>query len=286
MKYLFIQLHRSEFRVEKMCQALRIHRSGFYTWRRRGRSELSMANDILLGKIREIFEHSRKTYGSPRITQALRRQGIRCGKNRVARLMKNNAIHAKRRRRFQHRPSVCADSQAFPNLVNREFQVSSANRIWVSDITYLPAAWGWLYLVAIMDLYSRRIVGWEISTRLQANFVLHALQKAFQNRSPKTGLIFHSDRGSQYSSVLIREFLKEQHVIQSMSRKGDCYDNSVMESFFGTLKNELLDSKPFESVKEARSCLFDLIDIFYNQFRIHTTVNQMSPVEFETSDFP
>jgi transposase InsO family protein len=283
MKYLFIQSHRSEFRVEKLCQSLKIHRSGFYHWRQHGRSELALANEILLGQINEAFDNSRQTYGSPRITKALRKQGIPCGKNRVARLMKINGIEAKHRRRFKHRSSVCADSQAFPNLVNREFHVAEPNRIWALDITYLPAAWGWLYFVAIMDLYSRRIVGWEVSTRLLAGFVLQALKKAFQDRSPKSGLIVHSDRGSQFSSALVTGFLKEQNALQSMSRKGDCYDNSVIESFFGMLKNELLDQKPFESVREARIRLFDLIDIFYNRSRIHSTVNYMSPVEFETT---
>lgn len=286
MKYLFIQSHRSEFRVEKMCQSLKIHRSGFYHWRQNGRSELDLANEILLGQIQEVFENSRQNYGSPRITKALRKQGILCGKNRIARLMKINAIEARHRRRFKRRPSVCPDSQAFPNLVNREFHAAEPNRVWVLDITYLPAAWGWLYLVAILDLYSRRIIGWEISTRLQAEFVLQALKKAFQDRSPKPGLIVHSDRGSQFSSALVTDFLKEQHAIQSMSRKGDCYDNSVIESFFGTLKNELFDSKPFESMKEARIRLFDLIDIFYNRTRIHSTANDMSPVEFETAVSP
>jgi transposase InsO family protein len=146
--------------------------------------------------------------------------------------------------------------------------------------------WGWLYLVAIMDLCSRRIVGWEISTRLQAEFVLQALKKAFRDRSPKPGLIVHSDRGSQFSSALVKDYLKEQQALQSMSRKGDCYDNSVIESFFGTLKNELFDSKPFESVKEARIRLFDLIEVFYNRSRMHSTARDMSPVEFETAVFP
>lgn len=286
MKYLFVQSHRSDFRVEKMCQAIQIQRSGFYTWRHRDRSALSLANELLLEQIQEVFANSRKTYGSPRITKALRKKGVQCGKNRVARIMKINGIQAKHRRRFRHRPSVCADSQAFPNLINRKFRVAGPNLVWVIDITYLPASWGWLYLVAVMDLFSRRVVGWEVSTRLQSDFVLEALKKAFQDRSPKPGLIIHSDRGSQFSSTMVKDFAKEHDALQSMSRKGDCYDNSVIESFFGTLKNELMDTKPFESLREARCILFDLIDIFYNRSRIHSTANDMSPVEFETEYSP
>jgi putative transposase len=286
MKYLFIQSHRTEFRVEKMYRSLQIHRSVFYHWRQHGPSELNLANEIMLGQIQEVFENSRYNYGSPRITKALRKQGILCSKNWIAKLMKINAIEAKHRRWFKRRPSVCTDSQAFPNLVNREFHVTEPNRVWVLDITYLSAVWGWLYIVTIMDLYSRKIIGWEISTQLLAEFVLEALKKAFQDRSPKPSLIVHSDRGSQFSSALVTDFLKEQHALQSMSRKGDCYDDSVIESFFGTLKNELMDKKPFESVSEARIRLFDLIHIFYNRFRIHSTAKNMSPVEFEAAFSP
>ena len=285
MKYLFIDLHRSEFRVTKMCHVLNISRSALYTWKNRSISYRDKMNQILSKKIKEIFETSRQTYGSPRVTAELKRQNIKCSRKRVARLMQSMDLQARTRRKFHLYGKACSEASASPNIVKQRFEVEKPDTVWVSDITYLPAIWGWLYLVAILDLYSRRVVGWAISKSLEADFVFNAIKQAVLTRRPEPGLIFHSDRGCQYSSRRIREFLKSQGIIQSMSRKGNCYDNAVVESFFATLKSETLNDYKFRSILEAQNKLFDSIEIFYNRFRIHSTLNNMTPFEHEYQYF-
>jgi len=281
MKYEFIFLHRSRFRLQKMCSAFKVSRSGYYVWRRRGSSQRELENEKLLKLIKQVHEQSRYIYGSPRITAGLKSMNQSCSKNRVARLMRENEICSKVKKKYKattysrHKFSVAA------NLLKQNFQAERPDQIWLSDITYLKVQNQWMYLVAILDLFSRQIISWSLSRDLSLDFVLKALKKAVDKRNPAKGLIFHSDRGIQYASIEVKAFLKEHGIIQSMSRKGDCYDNAVMELFFGTFKSEFYSFERFESFQDAERKIFDYIDIFYNYKRIHSSLNFMSPVNFE-----
>jgi putative transposase len=281
MKYSFIKSHGSLYGVEKMCRLFKVSRSGYYAWRGRGRSSRELANESLLTCIKESYIKGRRAYGSPRITDDLRESGIRCGRHRVARLMRLAGIRARTRRRYR----ITTDSKhklpVAPNLLARDFTSNAPDRIWVSDITYIWTGEGWSYLAAILDLYSRRIVGWSMGSRLDADLVVKALWQAVRRRRPNKGLVFHSDRGVQYASGRMREELKRHGFIQSMSRKGDCWDNAVMESFFHTLKTEHTYFERYQSRAEARIKLFDYIEIFYNRQRKHSTLGYKSPLRFE-----
>jgi transposase InsO family protein len=239
LKYAFIAEHEQEFSIKRMCLVLGVSRSGYYAWRERSPSSREQADTTLLAEIRTAYQISRKTYGSPRIHAYLQRKGIVCGRNRVARLMRANHIVA--RRAFKHHPRTtqqCPGAKTAPNLLQREFSAKEPNRKWVSDITYIDTAEGWLYLASILDLYSRRIVGWAMAEKIDAGLVEKAWLMALSSRHPKTGLLHHSDRGSQYTSETYQNHLKDLHCQVSMSRTGNCYDNAVMESFFATLKTE------------------------------------------------
>ena len=235
MKYEFMFLHRSRFRLQKMCKALKLSRSGYYAWRRRGSSQRELENEKLLKEIKLVHEQSRKIYGSPRITAELKSKNIKCSKNRIARLMRRNKIRSKIQRKYKvattyskHRFSVAA------NLLGQNFHSEKPDQIWLSDITYIKVQKKWMYLVAVLDLYSRQVISWSLSRDLSLDFVLESIKKAVDKRNPEKGLIFHSDRGIQYASNEVKNYLKEHGIIQCMSRKGDCYDNVVMESFFST----------------------------------------------------
>jgi len=224
---------------------------------------------------------SRDTYGSPRITIELREQGDTCSKNRVARIMKENDIMAKTARKFKVTTNSKHDMPISENLLKQDFSVSTPDRVWVSDITYIRTQEGWLYLSIILDLYSRKIVGWSISDRITKKVVTDALLKAIWNRKPSKGLIVHSDQGSQYASNEFRNIIQRYGFVQSMSGKGNCYDNAVAESFFHTFKTECVYPEVYNSKAEAKSAIFDYIEIFYNRLRRHSTINYMSPVDFE-----
>lgn len=267
-----------------MCQVLGVSRSGYYDWSRHSRDSLShrvKANQQLLEAIRTVYERSRGTYGSPRITVELRTQGIHCGRHRVARLMRNSRIVAKTKRRFKittncrHRHPVGAD------IVNRCFVAQSPNRLWVSDITYLWTRQGWIYLAVILDVFSRFIVGWAISTRLRKELVMSAFHQAVDRREVLPGLIFHSDRGSQYASTEFQQLLQQYSLRASMSATGSCYDNAITESFFHTLKTELIYFNRYQTREEASLSIFDYIEIFYNRQRRHSALGHLSPFEFE-----
>ena len=264
-----------------MCRVLGVSKSGYYTWIRRPASQRAQANIRLVDEIRVVYRENRKAYGSPRIHEALQKKGIVCGHNRVARLMRLNFIIAQRqfRRKQKHAPSH-GRSQAV-NLVNRNFSVSKPNRVWAADITVLWSGSGWLYLAVVMDLYSRRVIGWAMQKRMTDDLTINALKMAVDQRMPKGELIHHSDQGSQYASDSFRRELACHHIIPSMSRKGDCYDNAVVESFFKTLKAEISKEDRSKTREETRSRIFEYIEVFYNRKRLHSTLGYQSPVEYE-----
>ncbi len=280
MKYRFMERAGSGFEVMKMGRVLGVSRSGYYGYLRRGLSPRREENERLLRRIREIWQARRKVYGSPRMTAELRSEGHGCGKNRIARLMKENGIRSLIKRRFKvttrsnHRLPVAAD------LVARDFTAVSINELWVSDITYLWTWEGWLYLAAVMDVHNREIVGWTLRDRPTKELVVDALLKGLRGRTPEAGLVFHSDRGAQYASLEVRNLLKSWHVRQSMSGQGSCFDNAVMESFFSSLKRELVHLETFHTKAQARQSVFDYIEIFYNRQRRHSSLNQRSPMEY------
>jgi transposase InsO family protein len=282
MKYQFMQDHKNQFPIEKMALVLGVSRSGYYKFMNKGLSKRSKENIYLKQVINDIFDTSRKTYGSIRIYQELRSREIQCGKNRVSRLMKELKLVPKSQKKYK----VCTtDSKHnYPvseNLLERDFTVSAPNKVWVSDITYIRTDEGWLYLCIILDLFSRMIVGWSMLNNMETKLIINALDMAYINRAPGDKLIFHSDRGSQYASYWFREALNDYKMVSSMSKKGDCWDNACAESFFGTLKNELVYHKKYRTHEEARSDIFEYIEVFYNRQRRHSTIDYMSPCDFE-----
>ena len=279
MRYAFIDRHRYEYRVGRMCDTLEVSRSGYYAWRGRPASQRSREDRRLEVEIRSEFRRSRETYGSPRVHEALQRKGIRCSRKRVIRLMRRAHLRPKKVRRFRKTTQAAETHPKAPNVLNREFTTSAPDLVWAGDITYLRTVEGWLYLAVILDLYSRRVVGWAISTRLTQDLALSALKRALTERGAQAGLLHHSDRGSQYTSHDYQKILGEVGFKVSMSRKGDCWDNAVVESFFATLKAELGDT--FSSRQGAHDALFDYIEVFYNRQRMHSSLGYMSPAEYE-----
>ena len=264
-----------------MARVLDVSLSGYYAWRMRRKSNRKRENDNLLISIIDIFHEGRQTYGSPSITRELNKLGIHCSKNRVARLMKINGIHAITKRRFK----VTTDSQhkkpIAENLLKKGIVIQQPNSVWVSDITYIWTRERWMYLSVIIDLYSRTIVGWSMRKHLRKELVTEALQMAYNSRKPAPGLIFHSDRGVQYASGAVRSFLSGHGFLQSMSGKGNCYDNAYAESFFHTLKTELIYQNKYQTREEARQDIFEYIEVFYNRKRRHSALDYLSPMQFE-----
>jgi transposase InsO family protein len=281
MKYAFIDAHRFLFHVKKMCRILGASKSGYYAWRGGKKTKRQGENEMILKEIQEAYTRSRGTYGSPRISRELHEKGIYCSEKRIARLMRANNIMAKTKRRFKATTNSRHTLAVAPNLVQKEFSVKEACKVWVSDITYIWTDEGWLYLAIIMDLFTRGIVGWAMSDRITAEMIINALEQATTRRNPPEGLIFHSDRGSQYASDAFCSVLKRYGCIQSMSDKGDCYDNAVAESFFHTLKTEHVYFERYKTREEARCSIFEYIEVFYNRIRRHSTIGSRSPYEFE-----
>lgn len=268
-----------------MCKTLRVSRSGFYAWLGRDESDRSRDDRRLTALIHGIFDESRKTYGAPRVHRTLRKRNVRCGHNRVARLMKASNLRPKTRREFRVKTTNSNHMYPIaPDLLCRDFTASGPNQAWVSDITYIPTDEGWLYLASTMDLYSRLIVGWSMSPSLKAAIVIDSMNMAIGRRSPQAGLIHHSDRGVQYASGEFRKLLDQHGIESSMSRTGNCYDNAAKESFFHTLKTELVHHEHYRTRPEARASVFDYIEAFYNRQRLHSTLDYCSPVEFETKN--
>jgi transposase InsO family protein len=281
MIYKFMVAHEGEFKIERMGRVLGVGRSGYYAWRSRPASQRAKANDALLEKIQAEYETSRATYGSPRIHAALQRQGVRCSRKRVARLMQLHQIRARTRKK--RRPTTTqreAGAIPAPNLLNQEFSAPAPNQKWVSDITYIDTAEGWLYLAPVLDLYSRRVVGWAMADHMEASLVEDALKMALRQRQPQAGWLHHSDQGRQYTSQTYQDMLQASQCQISMSRVGNCFDNAVMESFFRTLKTECA-TEQFASRSHARSAIFEYMEAWYNRQRLHSYLGYLSPVEFE-----
>jgi putative transposase len=283
MKYAFIAQHRREFRVKSMCTALGVSRSGYYEWRDRQPSPRARENARLLEKIREIHQQSREAYGADKTWQALRRRGESCGRHRVARLRQVHGIVAKRVRLFERTSTHRQEAPPAPDRLGRDFRASHPNRIWVTDMTFVPTRRGWLHLAVVLDLFSRRVVGWSMGSRPDQRVALDALQMAIAERRPAPGLIHHSDQGRLYASGAYRAMLRAHGMVQSMSRKGNCLDNAVAESFFSHLKNEVLHHEIYEDRDQARSAIFDYVAVFYNRQRLHQTLGYLSPVDFEAA---
>jgi len=281
MRYAFISTHEGQYSVKRMCQALGVKRSGYYAWRGRPASLREQANQALVTEIQTAHQASRQTYGSPRIHAVLRRKGVVCGRKRVARLMRIHGISARRRRK---RYPVTTQRQlgaiAAPNWLNQEFSATAPNQKWVTDITYIDTAEGWLYLASVLDLYSRMVVGWAMGEHIDTTLVEAAWKMAVLRRNPPSGLLLHSDQGSQFTSQTYQQALAAQECQASMSRVGNCYDNAVMESFFGTLKMECA-TRQFASHTQARTQIFEYIEAWYNRQRLHSSLGYLSPEEFE-----
>ena len=281
MIYRFIREHTVEFRVETMCRVLKVSRTAYYHWLIVPISQRRIQDEVIKERIVKIYNERRKTYGSPRIHRKLDKQGIHCGRKRVERLMKEAGIQGIQKRKFKVTTDSRHNLPVAENLLNRNFSASSPNMSWVSDITYISTNEGWLYLAAIMDLYSRKIVGWSMQKYLRRELVEEALNMAITNRHLGRGLIIHSDRGSQYASLEYQQQLWRHGIICSMSRKGDCRDNAPMESFFHTLKTELVYHHRYESRAEARRDIFEYIEVFYNRLRLHSAIGYESSENYE-----
>ena len=276
-----MSIYRSFFRVKKMCQVLNASRSGYYKWKKQQESQREQENQKLVKKIKEIHEASRRTYGSPRITMALRSQGLRHGENRIARLMKAYKIRAKTKRKFKTTTQSDHPFPAADNLLKQNFYADKPNQVWVADITYVWTKEGWLYLSAILDIFSRRIVGWALEAKQSLALTSKALMRALGTRKPVPGLIHHSDRGSQYANHEYQKLLKSKSIVPSMGKKGDCYDNAVMESFFHTLKMEHIYWNTYMTRNQAKKSIFEYIELFYNPERLHSSIGYKSPLEYE-----
>lgn len=281
MKYQFIEGHKHEFAVAVMCGVLAVSESGFYAWRKRLTCRRKQEDAHLTQKIRQVFEEHHGRYGSPRIYRDVYEEGIKCSRKRVARLMREEALSARSKRRRVITTKRDEKHPVAPNLLNRDFHAEEPDKKWASDITYIPTKQGWLYVAVILDLYSRMVVGWSMSGNCDEKLVEHALEQALVRRHPKAGLLHHSDRGSQYTSQAYQAYLQRYGIQSSMSRKGNCWDNAAMESFFGTLKDECVQETFYSSHEEARSSIFTYIEAYYNRIRRHSTLGYMSPLQYE-----
>ena len=282
MRFRFVHEHRETFRVGVMCEVLKVSRSGYYAWRERPHSEREQANHTLRQAIGRIHTESRGTYGSPRVYQMLRRGGAACGRHRVARLMREEGLRGKAKQRFRSIATKRSETPSAPNVLARSFSAPAPDRTWAADITIVRTGEGWLHLAVVLDLFSRKVVGWATSDRVQQAIALEALAMAIRRRRPEPGLVHHSDRGGQYASAAYQALLDRHGLVSSMSRPGNCLDNAVAESFFHTLKTELVYHEHYRTREAARLAIFEWIEGFYNRTRLHSTLGYRSPEEYET----
>lgn len=286
MKYQFIQAHQHQHRIGRLCQVLAVSRSGYYAWRHRPASPRAQANARLVARITQLHRQMKERYGAIKLWRTLVAEGVACGRHRVARLRRQHGLLARRVRRFR----VVIEHHQFappaPNRLQQRFVSSAPNRIWAGDLTAIATRVGWVYLAVILDLYSRRVIGWAMSPRPDQQVALTALQMALTHRRPRPGLIHHTDQGATYTSLAYQRQLQQAGLVASMSRKGNCYDNAVVESFFSTLKNELVHDQDFLTREEAQAAVFEFIEVFYNRQRRHQTLGYVSPVQFETVRVP
>jgi transposase InsO family protein len=285
--YRFIDEHKDQWSIRLLCETLEVSPAGYYAWRQRPRSAQEQWQDTLLVQIRAIHAEVKARYGSPRMHAELVARGYPCCVNTVAQLMRNHGITARSARKF--RITTTDSNHDWPvadNLLDRQFNPSEANEVWLGDITYIPTREGWLYLAAVEDLYARRIVGWSMAEHMESRLVVDALEMAVQRRLPGEGLLGHSDRGSQYASEHYQLLLARHDITCSMSRRGDCWDNAPMESFFASLKKELVHGADFATKAEARAAIVEYIEVFYNNQRRHSSLGYVSPAEYEQSATP
>lgn len=269
------------FSIATMCRVLEVSRSGYYAWLKRGKSERCRQDEVLIERIGQIHRDSRGTYGAPRIYAELQEEGTAIGQKRIARLMRESGIRGVCRRKFVTTTRRDPAARPAPDLVDRNFAASGPNRLWVADITYIPTRAGFLYLAVVLDVWSRRIVGWSMRPTLDRRIVVDALEMAIEQRRPTPGLIHHSDQGCQYTSIDFGLRCRRYDVRPSMGSVGDCYDNAMCESFFATLECELLDRTTFVDTNQAERVVFDFIEGFYNSRRRHSALGQLSPAAFE-----
>ena len=280
MRYAWIEGQRGSFALEAMCKVLGVSTSGFACWKRGGGCSTRLSDAQLLTLIRTIHAESKAAYGSPRIWREIKARGLPVGRERVARLMKEHDIRAKHKRRYK---ATTDSKHALPvaaNLLEQRFDTSRPDQTWTADITFIPTGEGWLYLAVVMDLYTRMIVGWSMDARMTRELVISALRMAYFRRRPAAGLVHHSDRGSQYCSHDYQELLEQYGMLASMSRKGNCWDNAPMESFFNSLKNERTHAQRYATREEARQDTFEYIETFYNRSRRHSALGYVSPAQY------
>ena len=285
MKYRFMDQQKLYHRVEKMARVLEVSRSGYYAWVKREKSLREREDKKLVEQIRDIQNNKAKfRYGSPRITAELQKRGFCVGHNRVARLLRENELGARRRKKFRITTLSSHKHAPAKNIVNRKFRPARINAVWASDLTYIATGEGWLYLCVIIDLYSRRVIGWSMSNSLSTEVLLRAFWMACMRRGNSEGVVFHSDRGVQYASKSFRRALRKKKMVQSMSRRGNCWDNACAESFFKTLKNELIGNTVYIDRTTAQKEIFEYIEMFYNRIRLHSTLGHCSPLEYERQE--
>jgi putative transposase len=284
VKFKWIQEHRGQFPAAVMCRVLQVSGSGFYAWQNRPTSPRRRRREQLARQIRAVHGQNRGVYGSPRVHRTLVARGERVCENTVAKIMRQEQVRARIRRKFWPRTTDSRHAHATAeNRLDRDFAAEAPDRKWVADITYVPTAQGFLYLAAVMDLYSRKIVGWSMADHLRAELVGDALGMALARRSPAAGLLHHSDRGVQYACDDYQALLAANRIECSMSRKGNCWDNAAMESFFATLKSELVNDAAYADREQARGSIFEYIEVFYNRKRLHSSLGYLSPEAFEAS---
>ena len=281
MRFQFIEHHRNEFPITRMCKVLEVSRSGYYAWRGRPPSERERANQALYKQIKAVYEENHEVYGSPRIYRVLKKQGVTCSENRVARLMRLRGLQARQAKAYRTTTRRKKADPVAPNVLQRDFVATRPNEKWVADITYIATEEGWLYLAVALDLYSRCVVGWAMSDRMTDELTLNALRMAVQQREIAPYLIHHSDQGSQYTSGEYQQMLRDWGIEVSMNGVGTWYDNAPMESFFGTLKSEWTHHRTYRTREEARGDLFYNIEAFYNRRRLHSSIGYMSPARYE-----
>ena len=281
MRYECIHRRRNSYPVDRMCRLLKVSSSGYYAWRMRPESTRARRDRKLLAQIRTVYEESDGTYGARRVRMELAETGFACGRRKVAKLMRSAGLRGCPTKRYKGRSGGLPGGPAPANLLQQDFTATEINHRWACDVTYVGTSQGFLYLAVVMDLYSRRIVGWSMSRRINRHLTLDALQMALSYRHPKGGLIHHSDQGAQYLSNDYQLLLKRYGITCSMSRRGNCYDNAAVESFFSLLKRERIYRRHYRTRDEARADIFDYIERFYNRQRRHSTLGNISPVEFE-----
>jgi putative transposase len=284
VKYQFIKDNSQNYPVSLQCKVMEIKRCGYYHWQKRRCTQRRIEEDKFLVLLKRHYQLSKGRYGLLRLVKSIRKEGTLVNKKRIYRLMKKHGIFSRTKKKFKVTTKQKAGAGFIENLLNGRFQAAGNNQIWTSDITYIRTKQGWMYLAVVLDIYNRKIIGWSLSQRPSADLVVRAFIMAVMNSKPIKGVIFHSDRGSQYTSNKMRSILAHYGFRQSMSGKGNCYDNAITETFFSTLKKELVYLTEFETREHARTEIFEFIEIFYNRQRLHSSLGYLSPIEFEKNN--